>query len=294
MKINVLNNKFIKLLFAIFIGVVVFITSPKMFHNIANLDLLLIVAPVVILSFYYLARKYENYYLFVLASLILFFSVFVNIQVGLLLVLIFPLIYLTDEFKNKNWKDGLSASVIILGIYLLIALWIQSCIPGYKKISLFTFVFNMGGMILMLSWLAWIQRGLPSARKALAFCLPAILLLLLWVSYKDTGKEMVSVIQNGNDIIIKSFIFKNIFFKSIWSFPLTVLKIFLLILGCMQLYKKQLGILVLLVILMISIPIGFIPEKELATVLNVFIAIVSGLGIVKFIELLEKNSKDIC
>ena len=170
MKINFLNNKSTKLLLAILGGLIAFCASPETINNIGNLNFLLIITPIIILSFYYLARKHENYYLLALTSLILFASSFVNIYVGLFFTLIFPLIYLSDEFKNKNYKDGLSALAIIFGVYLLTALWVQDWIPEYKKISLFTFVFNMCGMILILSWLAWIQRGLPSARKASAFC----------------------------------------------------------------------------------------------------------------------------
>ena len=294
MIIKSLNNKSTKLLLAILGGLIAFCASPETINNIGNLNFLLIITPIIILSFYYLARKHENYYLLALTSLILFASSFVNIYVGLFFTLIFPLIYLSDEFKNKNYKDGLSALAIIFGVYLLTALWVQDWIPEYKKISLFTFVFNMCGMILILSWLAWIQRGLPSARKTLAFSLPAVLLLLLWVSYKGAGKEMVSVIQSEMDISFKSFVFKNILFESLWLYPLAVLKIFLLILGCIQLYKKQLGILILFLILMISISIGFIPEKDLASVLNALVATISGFGAVKCVGLLGENSKDVC
>ena len=253
MRINILNNKSTILLLAILGGIIIFFLSPEVLNNIGDFNLLLIIAPIVILSFYYLARKYENYYLLFSASLILFSSVFANIQIGMTFVFVFPIIYLTDEFNNNSWKDGLSVLIVLLGIYLLSALWVQNYIPEYDNTSLFALCFNMGGVVLILFWVAWIQRGLPPARKALAFCLPAIFLLLIWVTYKGTGKEIFSVIQSENDIIIKNFIFKNIFFQSIWLCPLVVLKIFLLILGCIQLYNKQFGILALFLILIISI-----------------------------------------
>ena len=163
MRNDFLNNKFIKLLGAILTGIIIFCISPEVINNIGTLDFLLIATPIIILSFYYLARKYENYYLLVLASLILFSSVFVNIQVGILLVLIFPLIYLADVFKNKDRKSGLSAFAIVIGIYLIAALWIQDWIPGYKNTTLFALGFNMGGVILILFWIAWIQRSWSSA-----------------------------------------------------------------------------------------------------------------------------------
>ena len=291
MKIIVLNNKFIKLLLAILCGIIAFVTSPIVINNIGNLNLILIITPIIILFFYYLARKFENYYLLALVSLTIFALAFVNIYVGLFFMLSFPFVYLVDEFKNKNLKDGLSAFAIILGVYLLAALWIQDLIPGYDKISLFTFVFNMCGVVLILFWIAWIQRGLPSARKALAFSLPALLLLLLWITYKGTGNEIFSQIHinmtNGGVTFRNNYIFKTIFFQSLWLFPFAVLKIFLLILGCIQLYKKQLGIIILFVLLMISCFWCFSWCKELVTVLNVLIAIISGSGVVKLIKLIK-------
>ena len=302
MIIKFLNNKSTKLLIAILCATIIFLISPEVINNIGNLDLFLIGTPIVILSFYYLARKYENYYLLVLASLIIFSSVFVNVQVGLFFVFAFPLIYLADEFKNKNWKSGLSALAIVLGIYLLAGLWIQDWIPGYKNTTLFALGFNMGGVVLILFWIAWIQRGLPSARKALAFTLPAVLLLLLLITYKGTGKEIVIAIQQNMRSLrmpgsiekapfSETYIFKAIFFQTLWLFPVAILKLILIILGCCQLYKKQLGILVLFLFLIISVPIGIIPEKELTTILNALIAIISGFGIIKCFELIKKNSR---
>jgi len=63
MIIKSLNNKSTKLLIAILCAAIIFLISPEAINNIGNLNLLLIISPIVILSFYYLARKYENYYL---------------------------------------------------------------------------------------------------------------------------------------------------------------------------------------------------------------------------------------
>ena len=287
------NGKLLEILLAILCGIVIFSLSPNVFGNIDYLNLLLIITPLIVLSLYFLARKYESYYLLVFASLILLSSTFVNIEIGIVLILIFPIAYLFDEFKNNGWKDGLSALAIIIGIYMLTALWVQDWIPGYKNTTLFALGFNMGGVVLILFWIAWIQRGLPSVRKALAFSLPAVLLLLLWITYNGTGKEIFSTIHknitNGGVTFGNSYIFKAISFQSIWLFPIAILKIFLLILGIWQLYKKQLGIVVLFTLLIISIPLNIIPDKELITILNVFIAIISSFGIIKIINLINQN-----
>ena len=298
MIIKSLNNKSTKLLLAIFISILTFFVSPEIINNNGNLNFLLIITTIVILSFYYLARKYENYYLLALASLLLFSSAFVNIQVAFLFVFAFPLIYIADEFKNKNWKSGLSALAIVLGIYLLSALWMQDWVPDYKNTTLFALGFNMGGVVLILFWIAWIQRGLLSARRTLAFCLPAVLFLLLWITYKGTGKEIFTTIQQNMSIekppFFESYIFKAIFFQSIWLFPLAVLKIFLIILGGWQLYKNQLGILVLFLILIISCFPYFSWCKELATILNLLIAIISGFGVLKLVDLINIRNQQIC
>ena len=72
------------------------------------------------------------------------------------------------------------------------------------------------------------------------------------------------------------------------------MKILLINLGCWQLYKKQLGILVLFLILIIFIPIGIIPEKEFATILNVLIAIISGFGVLKLVDLINIKNQQTC
>ena len=293
MIVKSLNNNSTQLLLAILCGLIAFCASPEIINSIGNLNFLLIITPIVILSFYFLARKYENYYLLALTSLILFTSSFVNIYVGLFFTISFPVVYLTDEFKNKNYKDGLSAVAIIFGVYLIFALWVQDWIPGYDNTTLFALAFNMGGVVLILFWIAWIQRGLPSARKALAFSLPAILLLLLWITYNGTGKEIFSTIHknmtNGGVAFRDSYIFSAVVFHKLWYIPIFLLKLCLVLLGMWQLYKKQLGIVVLFTLLIISIPLNIIPDKELITILNVFIAIISSFGIIKIINLINQN-----
>ena len=294
MIVKSLNNKSTKLLLAILCGIIIFCISPESINNIGNLNFLLTITPIIILSFYCIARKYENYYLLILASLILFASSFVNIYVGLFFTLSFPIIYLSDEFNNKKWKDGLSALAIVFGVYLLTALWVQDWIPGYKNTTLFALAFNMGGVILILFWCAWIQRGLPSARKTLAFSLPAVLLLLLWITYNGTGKEIFSTIHknmtNGGVAFRDSYIFSAVIFHKLWYIPIFLLKLCLVLLGIWQLYKKQLGIIVLFILLIISYLWCFSWCKELVTVLNVLIAIISGFGIVKILELINKKN----
>jgi len=293
MIVKSLNNKSTKLLLAILCGIIIFCISPESINNIGNLNFLLTITPIVIFSFYFLARKYENYYLLSLVSLIIFASFFVNIYVGLFITLSFPVVYLADEFKNKNLKDGLSALVIILGVYLLAALWVQDWIPGYNNTTLFALAFNMGGVILILFWIAWIQRGLPSARKALVFSLPAVLLLLLWITYNGTGKEIFSTIHknmtNGGVAFRDGYIFSAVIFHKLWYIPILLLKVCLILLGICQLYKKQLGIVVLFTLLIISIPLNIIPDKELVTLFNIIIAIISGFGIIKIINLIDNK-----
>jgi hypothetical protein len=131
-------------------------------------------------------------YLMALCAAVFAIPLLFDARTGLVLVLVFPLIYVVTEFIARPWRDGIVASAVAIGTYLLVGLWCQDWVPGYDNTSTLALVFNGGGVLLLLFWAWLIDSGPAAARRAVAFVLPVVMLALVWITYKGHGGRILS------------------------------------------------------------------------------------------------------
>jgi|GEM_PF-6007866 len=123
------------------------------------------------------------------ASLVLLLSWYAKPEWGLLFIPAMLLVYCTDECVYGGWRGGLAALATFAGGLPCVLLAVHRWQADTASLAV-----ALGSAGLAGAWLVWLQLGGMRARRALAFALPAVWAVLLWLILFDNASMLLSVI----------------------------------------------------------------------------------------------------
>jgi len=124
------------------------------------------------------------------ASFVLLLSWYAKPEWGLLFIPAMLLVYCTEEWVYGGWRGGLAALATFAGVLPCVLLAVHRWQADTASLAV-----ALGSASLAGVWLVWLQLGGMHARRALAFALPAVWIVLVWLMLFDNASMLLSVVR---------------------------------------------------------------------------------------------------